>query len=253
MDRPITDDSRTYQKTQNAEALVMRSPTLSRCLRAVRSLSPVATIVVAVAILSGGFGIADAATGGTFILGRANHEISTASLSDSRGTPLSLSAPKGKAPLTVNRSTEVKNLNAQYVGGLSATAIKPSGGDDYDAAGANISLPPLATVEVASTGKLAAGTYYVTGTAQLSLATGDPAGSCFLTLNKNTDDDLMLGAQSGGPLVTVAETAGIVVPANGTLQEWCGISGSAGGSTVNDAAITAIRVLASAGSAEHGS
>ena len=69
----------------------------------------------------------------------------------------------------------------------------------------------------------------MTGSAEISLATGDPAGSCFLTLNKNTSDDLMLGAQSGGPLVTVAETAGIVVPANGTLQEWCGISGSGGG------------------------
>jgi hypothetical protein len=197
----------------------MRSPTLSGCWRAVRSLSPVATVMLALGIALAGFGVAGAATGGSFILGRGNHETSTASLANSRGTPLSLSAPKGKAPLTVNRSTEVKNLNANYVGGLSATSIKPTGGDDYDASGSGIALPALATVEAVSTGKLPAGTYYVTATAQLDLATGDPAGECFITLNKDTSDDLMLGGDSGGPIVTASETVGVVVPRNGTLQE----------------------------------
>lgn len=40
---------------------------------------------------------ADAATGGTFILGKANYEGATARLSNSKGTPLSLSAPANVA------------------------------------------------------------------------------------------------------------------------------------------------------------
>ena len=72
-------------------------------------------------LLIGGAGFADAATGGTFILGKANKETSTASLADSKGTALALSAPAGRAPLAVNRNVVVKNLNAQYLGGLTAT------------------------------------------------------------------------------------------------------------------------------------
>jgi hypothetical protein len=74
------------------------------CLGAVRSLSPAAMIVLTLAFLIGGAGLADAATGGNFILGKANSESSAASLSSSAGTPLALSAPPGKAPLAVNRN-----------------------------------------------------------------------------------------------------------------------------------------------------
>jgi hypothetical protein len=84
---------------------------------AVSSLSSAAVVVAVLALLFGGAGIAGAATGAAFMLGRSNSETSTAKLSDSRGTPLSLSAPKNTAPLAVNRSAMVKNLNAQYLGG----------------------------------------------------------------------------------------------------------------------------------------
>jgi len=216
---------------------------------AVRSLRPRAALVLAVAVILGGFGVADAATGGSFILGRTNHESSTALLVTSRGTPLSLSAPKGKAPLAVNRSTEVKNLNAEYVGGLSASTLRPSGGDDYASPGSAISLPPLAEAEVANTGPLAAGTYYVTASAEIDLATGDPFGGCVVTLNHDLNNYLQAGDQSGGPRVTVAETLAVAVPGKGSLQEYCGISGSASGSDVVDAGLTAIRILSSSGTA----
>lgn len=62
------------------------------CLGAVRSLSP-AAVAVTLALAVGGAGIADAATGGAFILGRSNKETSAATLANSRGTPLALSAP----------------------------------------------------------------------------------------------------------------------------------------------------------------
>jgi hypothetical protein len=101
------------------------------CLSAMRSLSPAAVIAVTLALLVGGAGFADAATGGTFILGKANYESSTARLSNSKGTPLSLSAPANVAPLEVNGSAMVANLNANYLGGLSASDIQATGGDGF--------------------------------------------------------------------------------------------------------------------------
>jgi len=62
-----------------------------------RPVSP-AAVAVTVSLLIGGAGFADAATSGNFLLGKANKETSTASLANSRGTPLALSAPAGKAP-----------------------------------------------------------------------------------------------------------------------------------------------------------
>jgi len=62
--------------------------------------------------LSSAAGLADAAGGGTLILGKANKETSTASLSSSKEAPLSLVAGSGTAPLAVNRKVMAKNLNA---------------------------------------------------------------------------------------------------------------------------------------------
>ena len=228
-----------------------------RLLSAAGSLSPVAVIAVTLLVVLGGFGIADAATGGSLILGKANKESAKASLSDSRGTPLSLSAPKGKAPLAVNRNVMVPNLNAQYVGGQSASQLKPAGGDDFLLPGSGISVPALAEVRVAKTGSLAAGTYYVSATAQLDLGAGDSGVLCLVSLNGDVDHPLQEGGENGGPFVQAAETVAVSVPAKATVQEWCSIQGSAGGSTVNDAGITAFRIRSSSGTkpavASHGS
>jgi hypothetical protein len=72
--------------------------TVRRIGGAARSLRPLTVISLTLAMVVGGAGIAGAATGGAFILGRANSEAAKATLSDSRGTPLSLAAPAGKAP-----------------------------------------------------------------------------------------------------------------------------------------------------------
>jgi hypothetical protein len=70
-------------------------------------------------------GTAVAATGGDFILGKANKATRVTSLSDSRGTALALSAAGGKPPLTVSNSTQVANLNASYLDGDRAGAFLP--------------------------------------------------------------------------------------------------------------------------------
>jgi hypothetical protein len=69
-------------------------------------------------------GSAYAATGGTFLLGRANSASTTTSLSNSAGTPLSLSARSGYAPLKVNSGTKVGNLNSDKLDGLDSTQLQ---------------------------------------------------------------------------------------------------------------------------------
>jgi hypothetical protein len=212
-------------------------------IRSARPVSPASVIVVTLALIFGGAGLAGAATGGAFLLGRSNSETSTAGLSNSRGTPLSLSAPKNKAPLAVNRNVMVRNLNAQYVGGQSASDLKPTG--SYGADSENVALPSSAYTQVATTGPLAAGTYYVTATAEINVEAGNSGALCELTVNNFTDEPLQDGAETGNSFVQTAETIGATVKAKDRLEEWCTVQGSGNASELRTASITAIRVLSS--------
>ena len=208
----------------------------------VRSVSP-AAVAVTVSLLIGGAGFADAATGGAFILGKANKETTTASLSDSRGTPLALSAPAGKAPLTVSRAVLVKNLNAQYLGGLTATGLAVTGGEGFTPPATNTPISMTANDVVASTGKLPAGTYYVTATATLQVQNGDMGADCAIEKGSAPATPITVG---GGPQgnYSVAETAAVTVAAGDTLLEKCVTFGN-NGSVAYDAGVLAIRVLSS--------
>jgi hypothetical protein len=204
---------------------------------------PVNGSLVAVVIAMSG--TAYAATGGSFILGRANHETSTASLADSKGTPLALSAPAHRAPLAVNRNTMVKNLNAQYLGGLTATGLAETGGEGFTAPNTRAPISSTATI-VASTGPLHSGTYYVSATAKLFVVTGDGEGGCWIATSSAPDTMINLGRESlPNNIVTVGETAAVSVTAGQTLEELCDTDGSTSGSTADDAGIVAIRVLSS--------
>ncbi len=215
-----------------------------RIARALRSLHPAAASALTLAFVIGGAGLADAATGGNFILGKANSESSTASLSSSKGTPLSLVAPSGRAPLVVNRHVMVKNLNANYVSGLSATQLKATGGDGISATSITIGGTQK---EVAGTGALPAGTYYVTATAWLDLIAGDNYGLCYIARGSAPFAQLTTGGgNSPGGHLQAAETIAVTVKAGDSLQEWCYAGGSNGSAAIN-AAITAIRILSSKG------
>jgi hypothetical protein len=216
-----------------------------RIRRVLRTLSPGAATTVIVALVLGGTGLASAANGGSFILGQANKESAVASLSSTKGTPLSLVAPAGKAPLAVNRNTMVKNLNAQFTGGLTSTQLKVTGGDGIARPNSNTPIDRTLTV-VARTGKLPAGTYYVTATALLNVAAGDKSGFC--VLSKASDDGLNFG--TGGEdhegFVQAAETAAVAVKTGEVLEEICQTNGTNGSHAFN-AGIIAIRILSSHG------
>jgi len=215
-----------------------------RIARALRSLHPAAASALTLAFVIGGAGLADAATGGNFILGKANSESSAASLSNSKGTPLSLSAPSGKAPLAVNRTTMVKNLNANYLSGLTGTQLKATGGDGISKTAITLSGTQ---VQVAGTGALPAGTYYVTATAWLDLIAGDNYALCYIARGSAPFAQLTTGGgNSPGGHLQAAETIAVTVKAGDRLQEWCYAGGSNGTAAIN-AAITAIRILSSTG------
>lgn len=81
----------------------------------------VALGIIAVVIASTGTAIA--ATGGSFILGRANTASTLTSLTNSAGVPLRLNARSGYPPLAVNSTKQVPYLNADLLDGSHASAF----------------------------------------------------------------------------------------------------------------------------------
>jgi hypothetical protein len=102
-----------------------------------QKLSPALVIsIIALFVALGGAGMA--ATGGNFILGKANSATSTSSLSAPIGgkalqvsntsttagaTALGLTAAPGHAPFTVNTSTKVAKLNADTLDAIDSTGF----------------------------------------------------------------------------------------------------------------------------------
>jgi hypothetical protein len=73
-------------------------------------------------------GSAVAATAKSVLLGRTNKTTTTTTISNSKGTPLALTAKKGSAPLKVSSSTKVSGLNADQLDGLSSSSFARSTG-----------------------------------------------------------------------------------------------------------------------------
>src|SRR5687767_12865073 len=69
-------------------------------------------------------GGAYAATGGTFILGKANSAGATTSLTNQNGTALALNAKSGSPALRVNTGAKVANLNSDRLDGLGHDAFQ---------------------------------------------------------------------------------------------------------------------------------
>lgn len=92
---------------------------------------PSAAIVISlIALFFAVSGTAVAATGGTFILGKSNTATSVSSLTNSKGTALSLSATPTSPPLSVSNSTQVPKLNASKLGNIPASGFVQGGGRD---------------------------------------------------------------------------------------------------------------------------
>src|SRR5262249_26428799 len=178
-----------------------------------------------------------------FILGKSNSESTLATLSNSNGTPLKLVAPGNSAPLKVSNSNLVSGLNAQFVGGLSAPQLV-AGGDGFTGPSTDTPIGTSA-VQVASTGALAAGTYYVNATALLDVAAGVSFGFCYIAKG-STNTAVSYGGAFQQNFLQAAETVAMSISSGDTVQEWC-YAGGSNGSIAYNTGITAIRVFSSSG------
>ncbi len=97
-----------------------------------------ATIISLIALFFAMSGTAVAATGGNFLLGKSNTATAVSSLSNTKGTALSLSSTTTTPPLKVSNSVQVANLNASELGGSPASGFIHGGGA---ISGARLALP----------------------------------------------------------------------------------------------------------------
>jgi hypothetical protein len=94
---------------------------------------PSAPIVISLAaLLLAMSGTAVAATGGDFLLGKSNTAATVSSLTNSKGTALSLTAGPTAPPLTVSNNALIPKLNASFVGNIPASGFVQGGGTDVD-------------------------------------------------------------------------------------------------------------------------
>jgi hypothetical protein len=130
----------------------------------------------------GGLGVATAANGGSLILGSSNTATHTTTLTDKSGPVLSLVTKAGKSPLKVNSKGLVKHLNANLLGGVTASTLSSGttaqikidlleefGGAHpkgilLEAPTTKGKTPVLVPTTVMSTKALTAGTYQVNAT-----------------------------------------------------------------------------------------
>ena len=231
--------------------MVPHAPTHQRARRlraALRSLRPSSVVAVTLALLFGGTTIADAANGGNFLLGKANTETATATLTNTKGTPLKLAATSGHAPLAVTQKTLVKNLNAQFTGGLSAAQLQTTGSEATRLPNSDIPIDGNPTV-IVSTPSLPAGLYFITATALLNVASGDIGGFCIIRKASDSATAFSEGGATQTGIVQAAETVATNVSAGDDFEEDCFATGGIP-SVANGAGITAIRILAN-GSSHH--
>lgn len=88
-----------------------------------RRITATAAMGIGIVVVAG-MGVATATNGKPLLLGKSNSATRVTTLSDSKGTPLSLKAPAGKPPLAVSNSVQVPKLNSSLLGGHSASSFQ---------------------------------------------------------------------------------------------------------------------------------
>jgi hypothetical protein len=196
-------------------------------------------------VVLGGIGVATAANGGSLVLGHSNTATRTTTLSDSKGTPLSLKARHGKPPLRVNSSKKVRHLNADKLDGSSAAALATSG------AGVSTNYPdgergivPQKLTRVTQTRALAKGTYFVSASLTATTTADADFLTCVLTVGKPTVRDLDESAFATGSPITISQTQVFAIKSGQKITQFCEVDSSTptDNAEVSQAGLTAIRV-----------
>jgi hypothetical protein len=159
-----------------------------------------ATVISLVALFFAMGGTAVAATGGNFILGKANTATTVSSLANTKGTALSLSSTATTPPLTVSNSVQVPKLNASELDGQTSTAFLSATGTAANSSELG-GQPPSAFLSA-------------TGTAANSSELGGQSPSFYLPATGTAENSSELG---GLPASSYGDRAFAVVAADGTL------------------------------------
>lgn len=103
-------------------------------------------------------GSATAATAKSVLLGKSNKTTKVTTIQNTKGVALSLKSKTGKAPLAVNSTTKVANLNSDLLDGLTSSKLARSGAvvGTIVASGGDVALCPKGTT-ITGGGGLAAG------------------------------------------------------------------------------------------------
>ena len=174
-----------------------------------RSHPSPATTISLIALVIAMSGTAYAATGGTFILGKANRATSITSLSNTNGTALALSSAHGKPPLTVSNSVQVPKLNASELGGMPAANFllgdhshglaTPGSNDTIPLAGGLANV----TFTCGSTGLTPTGEFTLTALTNVEVWWLNKDGGSYALLN--TGQTAMLAQTTQNPYTVVVQ------------------------------------------------
>ena len=142
----------------------------------------VAGAVIAGAALTVGVGgVGYAATGGTFILGKANYAGATSSLSNSNGTALNLVSKSGTPALKVSNAVKVADLNADLLDGLDSSSFARAG--SVVRVSAPTHTPSEGPINRQARAYCATGEHAVGGGADVRALTDDRLGEYFTFVN----------------------------------------------------------------------
>lgn len=204
-----------------------------------RISAPAAFIGVGTLAVSG-VGVADAATGGTFLLGKSNAASTVTTLTNTTGTALSLKSKSGYPPLAVNSKKLVPNLNANYLNGLASSSLQRRVAATCTATGIG-AISDTGAVTCASADQLlltTSGTFVVPP--GVSHITGDLWGG-----GGGAGNALGSGSSGAHQTVLVAVTPGDVVHVTVGAAGAGGYQGTAGGTS--SLSLNSGGVIASAG------
>lgn len=191
-----------------------------------------ATVISLMALLFAMSGTAVAATGGDFLLGKANTATAVTSLTNTKGTALSLSSTSTTPPLTVSNSVQVPKLNASELGGVPASGYMQGGGTTT---GARVALTGtagdsfLVTPAAHLVGGCDLGGSDTGATVSLGGGNGTQNGATAVWWNKDgaADDtnftsstQVFLTPASTTPYVVVAQVNNMTSVTMFTISEW---------------------------------
>ncbi len=174
--------------------------------------------LAAAGIVVAGSGVGYATNGNPFLLGRSNTETSKATLTNTAGTPLSLKAPAGSAPLQVSNGVKVARLNADTVDGVDSGQLQRKG--SVVRRGETTFTPSEGPINRQSRAFCATGEHAVAGGGHVQALTDDRLGEYCTFLVHSAPI-----ASNGEPTADGTTAAGWLVEATNTANQMTGQTG----------------------------